>query len=274
MGMSDRLISYLPLAHSMEQCSFGYTQIFGGQYNFYGGDPLALIDDCQLIKPTVFSSVPRLYNKVYDKIMLGIKQQPEKKQNMFNNALDTKKDSLRNKCSYTHPIWDKLIFSKIRARLGGKVKLMITGSAPISIDVLEFLKCCFCCPVLEGYGQTETSGVATATLPTDPVSGHVGGPLGCLKIRLRDVPDMNYFHTDLPCPRGEIQFKGPSVFNGYFKDVEKTNEAFSSDGWLCSGDVGLIRKDGSVKVIDRAKNIFKLSQGEYIAPEKLENIYI
>ena len=89
---------------------------------------------------------------------------------------------------------------------------MVTGSAPISTDVLEFLKVGFCCPVLEGYGQTETCGGCFVTLPEDPVTGHVGGPTASVKVRIRDVPDMNYYHTDLPCPRGEICFKGPAVF--------------------------------------------------------------
>jgi long-chain acyl-CoA synthetase len=150
---------------------------------------------------------------------------------------------------------------------------MITGSAPISADILSYLKVVFSCPIREGYGQTETSAPATLTLLNDPRAGHVGGPRACVRLRLKDIPEMEYLSTD-ENPRGEICLKGPSIFSGYFKSDEKTKEAFDEEGWLRTGDVGMIYPNGSVKIIDRAKNIFKLSQGEYIAPEKLENAYI
>lgn len=102
----------------------------------------------------------------------------------------------------------------------------------------------------------------------------MGGPVECVKIRLADVPEMQYFATDKPYPRGEVQIMGASVFSGYYKREDKTKEAFDEEGWFNSGDVGMIYPNGSLKIIDRAKNIFKLSQGEYIAPEKLENMYV
>ena len=127
--------------------------------------------------------------------------------------------------------------------------------------------------IFEVYGQTETNGPATATLQGDVSNGHVGGVINTCKIRLRDVIEMGYLHTDNP-PRGEILVKSSHNFRGYFKNPEKTKEAFDEDGWVCTGDVGIIFPNGAVKVVDRAKNIFKLAQGEYIAPEKLENIYV
>lgn len=158
--------------------------------------------------------------------------------------------------------------------MGGRVRLMITGSAPIDQSVLEYLKICFCCPIHEGYGLTETSGGSTITKANDPVNGHVGAPIKYLRIKLKDVPEMGYHASDKPYPRGEILFKGPQVFSGYFDRPDKTAECFEPGNWFKTGDVGMIYPNGTVKIIDRAKNIFKLSQGEYIAPEKLENIFV
>lgn len=154
--------------------------------------------------------------------------------------------------------------------------MMLSGSAPLSGEVQAFLKCCFVCSFPEGYGLTETAGAACCAFSNDPATGHIGGILGCTKVRTKDVPEMGYHYEmeDGSDPKGEICFKGPSIFTGYYKNPEKTAEAFDEEGWFHTGDVGVIMKNGSMKIIDRAKNIFKLSQGEYIAPEKLENVYI
>ena len=192
---------------------------------------------------------------------------------MAQKAISSKLYYLENYGTYNYGFYDRIVCSKFKAILGGNVRIMATGSAPIGVDVLNFLKVCFCCPILEGYGQTESTAASTVTLPEDAVAGHVGGPLPCVKIRLRDIPEMGYTSKDLPYPRGEICFQGPSVFKGYFMNDEKNREAMQ-DGWLMSGDVGIVLPNGSIKIIDRAKNIFKLAQGEYIAPEKLENVYV
>jgi long-chain acyl-CoA synthetase len=136
---------------------------------------------------------------------------------------------------------------------------MVTGSAPIDPAVLELLKVAFCCPVMEGYGLTETSAGSSVTYARDTTTGHVGGPLGCVKWRLKDVPEMSYLSTDKPYPRGELCMKGASVFSGYYKRPDKTAEAFDEEGWFRTGDVAMIFPNGSAKIIDRSKNIFKLS---------------
>ena len=150
---------------------------------------------------------------------------------------------------------------------------MVTASAPLAGEVLEFLKLAFCCPILEAYGLSETSGAATFTKSEDPISGTVGGPLEHCAIRLKDLPEMDYRITD-PNPRGEICIRSPCVTSGYFMRPDKTTETIDAQGYLNTGDVGEVYSNGTIRIIDRSKNIFKLSQGEYVAPEKIENVYI
>lgn len=170
VGMKDTTISYLPLAHSMEQCFINSAFTVGLKYGFFSGDVLKLVDDVQALKPTIFPSVPRLFNKMYDKVMATINAAPQSKQNFFHKALNAKVANLEGQAVYKHTIYDALVFNKIKARLGGNVKLMVTGSAPISREVLNFLKCAFQVPVFEGYGQTETAGAIVATKPSDPTT--------------------------------------------------------------------------------------------------------
>jgi len=155
---------------------------------------------------------------------------------------------------------------------GGRVESIVSGSAPLSSKVHEFLRVCFAYKVREGYGLTETTAGCCIQDGRDSKTGQVGPPSPSVEINLIDVPEMNYTSKDKPCPRGEICIRGPIVTPGYYKNPEKTKEAFI-DGWLHTGDVGRINEDGTVSIIDRKKNIFKLSQGEYIAPEYLENIF-
>lgn len=225
------------------------------------------------LKPTLFPSVPRLYNKIYGTIKQRMEEAIGCKRWLIDRGFAAKQAQAVNGV-YTHGCYDALIFKKVKALLGGRVRTMITGSAPIDLEVLNYLKVCFCVPIQEGYGLTESSAAATVTKINDPNSGHVGGPVQTLRIRLKDVPEMNYTALDKPYPRGEVCMKGPSIFSGYFKRPDKTAEAFDDDNWFRTGDVGMVFPNGSIKIIDRAKNIFKLSQGEYIAPEKLENIFV
>lgn len=272
MNEEDTYISYLPAAHSFEQAVCGVSIIYGMKCGFFGGNVLKLTEDMGILQPTMFPSVPRLFNRIFGKIKDGMKAATGVKGWLVNKAVTSKMTYLKNGQGLTHGLYDKLVFKKMKNLLGGRVRIMITGSAPISGEVLDFLKICFSCDICEGYGMTETCAGSCITFPGDPETGIVGGPLNNVKIRLRDIPEMNYLHTNDP-PKGEICFWGPSIMKGYFRNPEKTAEAFHN-GWLLSGDVGQVNKNGSIKIVDRAKNIFKLSQGEYIAPEKCENIYI
>lgn len=269
----DHLLSYLPYPHSFEQVLTNFAILGGARIGYYQGDPLKLTEDAALLKPAIFASVPRLYNRIYGKIKERLDGLTGCKGWLAKEAMSTKIAALKANATYTNGCFDLLVFKKIAALLGGNVRKMITASAPIDPAVLEFMKCAFCCPMLEGYGLTESSGGSSCTWANDPVGGHVGGPVAPVKWRLMDVPEMQYLSTDKPYPRGELCMKGATVFSGYYKRADKTAEAFDSAGWLKTGDVAMIYPNGSARIIDRSKNIFKLSQGEYIAPEKLENVF-
>jgi long-chain acyl-CoA synthetase len=262
LNETDVYPSYLPAAHSFEQALQATAIITGMQTGFYGGNPLALVsEDLPALKPTLFPSVPRIYNRIFGKIQDTFAAAQGCKASLIANAVSTKLANLRANGAVTHGCWDGVVFKKVKGLVGGKVRVMLTGSAPISGEVLDFMKICFCCPVIEGYGMTETSAGSFTTLMGDPVSGHVGGPQPNVKIRLKDIPEMGYSATNAE-PTGECLFWGPSVMTGYFKNPEKTAEAFDGppeNGWLKSGDVVKVFPNGSIKIVDRAKNIFKLS---------------
>ncbi|XP_071302361.1 long-chain-fatty-acid--CoA ligase 5 isoform X1 [Agelaius tricolor] len=266
---SDVVISYLPLAHMFERVVQTVVYSCGAKVGFFQGDIKLLTDDMKTLKPTLFPVVPRLLNRVYDKIQSGANTPVKNfllKFAVFMKTAEIKQGIIRN-----DSIWDKLIFKKVQETMGGRVRIMVTGAAPISPSVLTFLRAALGCQIFEGYGQTECSAGSTFSMPGDWTTGHVGAPLACNIIKLDDVEEMSYFSSN---NEGEVCIKGPNVFKGYLKDPEKTAEAIDKDGWLHTGDIGKWLPNGTLKIIDRKKNIFKLAQGEYIAPEKIENVYI
>uniref|UniRef100_A0A8C1RJN6 Long-chain-fatty-acid--CoA ligase n=1 Tax=Cyprinus carpio TaxID=7962 RepID=A0A8C1RJN6_CYPCA len=241
----------------------------GGRVGFFQGDIRLLPDDMKALKPTVFPVVPRLLNRVYDKVHSGA-QTPFKKW-LLNFAIEKKRAEVKQGIIRNDSIWDKLIFHKVQESLGGRVRVMVTGAAPISPTVLTFLRASLGCQIFEAYGQTECTAACSFTIPGDWHTGHVGVPVPCNIVKLVDVEEMNYFASN---GEGEVCVKGKNVFCGYLNDPEKTAEALDKDGWLHTGDIGKWLPSGVLKIIDRKKNIFKLAQGEYIAPEKIENVYI
>ncbi|KAG0374601.1 hypothetical protein BGX24_010187 [Mortierella sp. AD032] len=268
---ADTHISYLPLAHVFERLCQAVMISGAARIGYYQGDTLKLLDDVAILQPTIFVSVPRLFNRIYDKVLAGVKAKGGLAAYLFNRAYATKKDNLRRGI-LEHALWDRLVFGSIRARLGGKVKHIVSGSAPISPDVIDFLRICFSADVYEGYGQTEQAAGLSMSYRGDLTPGQVGPPQLCVEVKLRDIPSMNYTSKDQPLPRGEIMLRGNSVFKGYYKSPKQTEETLDSDGWASTGDVGQWDERGRLVVIDRVKNIFKLAQGEYIAPEKIESV--
>uniref|UniRef100_A0A674AKJ9 Arachidonate--CoA ligase n=1 Tax=Salmo trutta TaxID=8032 RepID=A0A674AKJ9_SALTR len=267
---SNVSISYLPLAHMFERM-IQVVSMFchGARVGFYQGDISLLMDDIKTLKPTFFPVVPRLLNRIYDKI-LGSVTSPLRRA-VLHYAVRRKQAELSSGVVRNNSLWDRLVFNRIQANLGGNLRFILTASAPISPTVLSFLRATLGCLIFEGYGQTECTAGCTFSMPGDWSAGHVGAPLPCAMVKLVDIPDMNYYTKN---GEGEICIRGHSVFRGYLKDEEKTAEALDSDGWLHSGDVGQWLLNGTLRIIDRKKHIFKLSQGEYIAPERIENVYM
>ncbi|TTE96765.1 Long-chain-fatty-acid--CoA ligase 6 [Bagarius yarrelli] len=268
-NQDDVLISFLPLAHMFERLIEAVVYCHGGRIGFFQGDIRLLSDDMKALRPTVFPVVPRLLNRMYDKIFSQANT-PVKRW-LLNFAAKKKGEEVSSGIIRNDSIWDKIFFSKIQANLGGRLRMVITGAAPTSPTVLSFLRAALGCQVYEAYGQTECTAGCTFTTPGDWTSGHVGAPLPCNLIKLVDVPEKNYFTSK---GKGEVCVKGPNVFKGYLKDPVMTAETLDLEGWLHTGDIGEWLPNGTLKIIDRKKHIFKLAQGEYISPEKIENIYI
>ena len=271
-GVQDVHISYLPLAHVFETVVINFCLYASAAVGFYQGDTLKLLDDLQALRPTVFVSVPRLYNRFYDKIVGGANAKGGIAAALFNRALKTKLEVLQSTGSVTHPLWDALVFGKVQKSLGlDRCDKMLCGSAPIAASVKDFLRVALGVQFVEGYGLSETAAATTICHPQDVSNYHVGMPVLCAELKLEDVSEMGYASSKSP-PSGEVCVRGPCVFMGYYKMPDKTAEAIDADGWFHTGDIGCWTETGCLRILDRKKNIFKLAQGEYVAAEKIETV--
>ncbi|WKY06955.1 hypothetical protein Q1695_006828 [Nippostrongylus brasiliensis] len=270
IDVHDVMISFLPLAHMLERVIESVCFTKGARVGFYRGDIRVLAEDIKELRPTVVPVVPRVLNRLYDKVMTEVNKSYLKKA-LFNLAIKYKAREMQSFIIRNNGFFDNLVFKKVREGMGGRVRLMVTGSAPLAENVLTFVRAAMGCIVVEGYGQTECVAACTVSMEGDSNAGHVGMAIPSAALKLVDVPELNYFSKD---GAGEVCIKGPIVFRGYYKNEEQTKEVLDEDGWLHTGDIGRWTKEGTLKIIDRKKHIFKLSQGEYVAPEKIENIYV
>lgn len=268
LGPGDSMLSFLPLSHTLERmCEFAVL-MQGGCVGFWRGDIRLLMDDLQTLQPTAIPAVPRIFNRVYDRVYRSVA--PSRWRAMLlKGAMWSKSRQLDAGRVGSSGVWDRLVFAPVRRSLGGRLRFVVIGSAPISPPVLTFMRAALGCAVLEGYGQTECVCPCTVTLPGDHTAGHVGAPLPCSVIRLVDVPDLGYRAAE---GAGEVCVRGPALFSGYYMDEARTREALDAEGWLHTGDIGQWQSNGTLRIIDRKKNMFKLSQGEYVAPERLEEV--
>ncbi|XP_060180127.1 long chain acyl-CoA synthetase 4-like [Lycium barbarum] len=274
LTMNDVYISYLPLAHifdrAIEECFINH----GASIGFWRGDVKLLTEDLGELKPTVFCAVPRVLDRIYSGLQQKISSGGRLRSTLFNIAYARKLQYLKSGSKYheASPISDKVVFSKVKEGLGGKVRLILSGAAPLSSHVEAFLRVVACAHVLQGYGLTETCAGTFVSLPNQfDMLGTVGPPVPNVDVCLESVPEMEYDALS-STPRGEICVRGDTLFSGYYKREDLTKEVMI-DGWFHTGDIGEWQPNGSLKIIDRKKNIFKLSQGEYVAVENLENVY-
>ncbi|KAG1335199.1 long chain acyl-CoA synthetase 4 [Cocos nucifera] len=271
---NDVYLSYLPLAHIFDRVIEELFIFHGASIGFWRGDVKLLVEDIGVLKPTVFCAVPRVLDRIYSGLQDKISSGGFLKQTLFNFAYKYKLRNMKRgrKHEEASPVLDKIVFSKVKQGLGGKVRLILSGAAPLASHVEAFLRVVTCAHVVQGYGLTETCAGTFVSLPNDfAMVGTVGPPVPNVDVCLESVPEMGYDALST-IPRGEICIRGETLFSGYYKREDLTNEVMI-DGWFHTGDVGEWQPDGSLKIIDRKKNIFKLSQGEYVAVENLENIY-
>ncbi|OON19348.1 AMP-binding enzyme [Opisthorchis viverrini] len=284
-------VSFLPLAHIFEQVGMATSLMCGSQIAFLTTDFTRLLDDYAYYRPTLLASVPRVLSRLHAAVMEKVTKS-KLKSLIFERAIKSKLEEQKRGIFKQCGILDSLCFRPIRNRLGGRVRGVVCGGAPLQPEVLRFVRSVFSCPVAEAYGSTESGGMVTMTLPTDMTGGHAGCVVSDVKIKLIDVPSMGFtvkrdgigeatMHLSIFCIA--VLFHYTLAFQicvlartntpGYYKDSEKTKELFDEDGFVRMGDVGRWTECGTLQIVDRCKSIFKLSQGEYVAPERVEQIY-
>lgn len=262
----DVFLSFLPLCHIFERMAGYYTAFSSGGTICYAESIETVAQNLIEIKPTIMTTVPRLFERIHSKIIKNVESQPEKKQKIFHWAIEVGKQYVKakkqNKVSLTlaakHKIADKLVFGKLRARTGGRLRFFISGGAALSKDLGEFFEAVGIL-ILEGYGLTESSPVIAANRVDDYKFGTVGKPFPGVEVKIASD--------------GEILAKGPNIMQGYYKNPKET-EATIKDGWLYTGDIGEFDSEGFLKITDRKKHLFKTSAGKYVAPTPIENLFL
>lgn len=274
--------SFLPLAHIYERMLLQFGILAGVKIGYPQGPlPTTLFDDVKYLQPTFLCLVPRVFTKIEAAIKAQTVENDAnpKIKTLFQNIVD-KKLKLQQQEDFTNPSFpegDKVLL-QLREKLGfGKIAFMNTGSAPLSEETYRFLQAILNLPdgFRSGYGLTESaSGVCISPAYANEFSC---GPISVTtEFKLRDIEEMGYTSLDKDGPRGELLLRGPQIFPYYYKNPEETAKVIDKDGWFYTGDVAVVspQHGNRLQIIDRVKNFFKLSQGEYVSPEKIENVYL
>ncbi len=261
----DVLYVFLPLAHVLTRIVQLFAIDAGGEMAYWRRDPKKIVEDVQLIKPTYLPSVPRIFEKIHTAATAKADAAGGAKAKIFHWAVGVGREVARREDRGGHPglilkaqhaLADKLVLHKIRDLFGGRVKLALSGAAPIDTDILEFFHAAGVW-VLEGYGMTETCAVESLNTIEEHRFGTVGKPLPVCEVKIAED--------------GEVLMRGPNVFKGYYNNEEATAETLDADGWLHSGDLGELDGDGYLSITGRKKDLIITSSGKNVSPSNIEN---
>ena len=277
IGPGDGLLTYLPLAHILEFV-FENAALYWGATMGYG-NPKTLSDnsvrncngDIKEFKPSVLVGVPAVWETVKKGIITKVNAGSPIVRGLFWGALALK-NNLMGMGLPGSGILDAIVFKKLKEATGGRLKLCMNGGGPVAKDTQRFISMAIC-PMVIGYGLTETTAMGTLQNPLEWTVDSIGCMPASVEAKLVDFPDAGYFATNKPNPQGEVWLRGPTVMSGYYQNEKETEEAMTKDGWFKTGDIGEFDASGHLKLIDRKKNLIKTLNGEYIALEKLESVY-
>ncbi|WP_188881387.1 AMP-dependent synthetase/ligase [Alicyclobacillus cellulosilyticus] len=254
----DRTLSYLPLSHIFERTAGQFVPLTQGASIAYARSFAELPHDLRSMPPTVLTTVPRLLEKVMERIEADVARMPGWRRRLFQQAVAcgaaVRVDGARGARGRLR-VYDLLVHRRVRRALGGRLRMIIVGGAPLPVHVGRFFQACGI-PVVEGYGLTETSPVVSVNLPAAPRLGTAGKVLPNVEVRL--------------APDGEIWVRGPSVTPGYYRDEAETRAAFTDDGWFKTGDIGEWVDGAYLRINDRKKHVLVLSTGKKVVPAPVE----
>ncbi|HWN09029.1 MAG TPA: long-chain fatty acid--CoA ligase [Pyrinomonadaceae bacterium] len=264
-GKTDSALSVLPLSHVLERMAM-YMYLYHGMAIYFGESLEAIGANLREVRPTIFVGVPRIFEKIFARVKEKTAEKGRLNVAILNWAVDVGKEyaklTIRNQkipavLGLKHKLADKLIFSKMRTALGGRIRLLVSGGAALP-EELALIYIGAGLPIVQGYGLTETSPVITAGIVEQNRVGTVGKPINNVEVRI--------------AADGEIETRGPNVMQGYYNKPAETRAVFTDDGWFKTGDIGTLDEDGFLRITDRKKELFKTSGGKYIAPQPLEQL--